>query len=955
MLKPISPQRDFPQAEREILKFWDEHQIFKKLMEKNRGRKTFSFLDGPITANNPMGVHHAWGRTYKDLYQRYRAMRGYDQRYQNGFDCQGLWVEVGVEKELGFTSKRDIERYGLDKFSERCRERVTKYSQVIADQSKRLGQWMDWDNSYYTMTDENIEYIWTFLQRCHEGGWLDQSESVRPWCVRCGTGLSQHELTDSYVEIAHPSVYLKLPILERKNEYFLVWTTTPWTLTSNVALAVNPEAPYVKVRQDSKIYYLSQDTLGCLSGDHEILEEVKGSDLVGCFYRGPFDHLPVQGGVRHQTVPWADVEADEGTGIVHTAPGCGPEDHALSRQFGLAVIAPLDENGYFIDGFGWLSGKHVQKVASPIIEDLKQRGLLYKEEEIVHRYPVCWRCHEEIVYRLVRAWDISVDELRPRLIEEAKKVEWDPPYAGKLMEDWLKNMGNWCISRSRFWGLPLPFYPCDCGNLIVIGSKEELRRRAVEYKDVELHRPWIDEIKIRCDRCGREVSRVPGVGDCWLDAGIVPYSTLGYIEDKERWEKWFPADLVIEMREQIRLWFYSMLFMSVVLEGRAPYQKGLVYEKVNDEEGRPMHKSFGNVIWFDEAVKRIGADVMRWLYCSHDRKVNLNFGYGPAEKVKRRLMLLWNAYSFFVTYAQIDQPDLGVPEHLPPNTLDRWALSRLNQMIATVEKGLDGYDAAAATGAIEAFVEDLTNWYIRRSRRRFWKANNDQDKREAYYTLHKVLITLAKVIAPLTPFLAEDIYQNLRDGAAPESVHLCDYPVPEPVDEKLLEQMARVRKIVEMGHALRMEEGIKVRQPLGEMYAEIDGEPLPTEYRGVVLEELNVKRFKKTSGMEREEEGCRIALNVRIGKVLKLEGLAREIVRRVQDTRKRAGYRVDDTIVMMYETQEEVMLEAIKRFGSYIAGETLSSQILEGISSEDLARDFVIDGKQIRLGVKRRS
>ncbi|HZS01014.1 MAG TPA: isoleucine--tRNA ligase, partial [Chloroflexota bacterium] len=809
MYKPVPSKVDFPAQELEILRFWDDTQAFAKRVSRNVGGPRFSFIDGPITANNPMGVHHAWGRTYKDLYLRYRAMQGYEQRYQNGFDCQGLWVEVEVEKELGFNSKREIEAYGLANFADRCRERVYRYADLITKQSIRLGQWMDWDNSYYTLSDENIETIWSFLRRCHDNGWLYKGARALPWCLRCGTSLSQHELvgTDSYRDLTHRSVYLALPLVEQPGERILVWTTTPWTLAANVALAVHPDLDYVKVRQDGQLYYLSAHTTGVLRGDYEVVATVKGRDLVGLHYVPPFPEIEAQQGIEHRIIPWEEVGEEEGTGVVHIAPGCGAEDFELSRVENLPVVEPIDEAGVYLPGFGELSGHSVRETNPLIFANLRAKGFVYQEHDYTHRYPVCWRCGEELVFRLATEWFISVEEVRPRLRREAAKVRWVPESAGKRMDDWLTNMSDWAISRKRYWGLPLPFYPCACGTLTVIGSLAELRERAIEGLDQlrELHRPWIDNVVIRCSSCNEPVRRITEVGDAWLDAGIVPYSTLHYLYDRPYWQTWFPADFITEMREQIRLWFYSMLFMSVTLQDKTPYLAVLAYEKLLDEVGRPMHRSLGNAIWFDEAAERMGADVMRWLYASQPVQSNLYFGYGPAEEVKRKLLTLWNTYSFFVTYAALDGFD---PVHTQVPTwerasLDRWILSELHVLIRDVRESLDAYDPASATRAVERFVDDLSNWYVRRSRRRFWRSDDDRDKQAAYLTLYEVLTNVVRLLAPFLPFLTETIYQNLVrsvDAQAPESVHLCEYPRSDGalIDPALEAQVAQARAIVSL-------------------------------------------------------------------------------------------------------------------------------------------------------------
>lgn len=1033
---------DYPEMEHRVLDFWKEHRIFEKRVANNRGHATFSFFDGPMTANNPMGVHHAWGRTYKDVVQRYKAMQGFDQRYQNGFDCQGLWVEVEVERDLGLNSKRDILEYGLAEFSRKCRERVEKYSAIQTEQSIRLGQWMDWDYSYYTMSDTNIEHIWHFLKVCADRGWLYKGQRSMPWCVRCGTSLSQHELIDSYRDTTHTSVFMKLPLLDAEGERLMVWTTTPWTLTSNTACAVHPEFTYVKVRQGGEMLYLSAGTLSCLEGDYEQVGTVTGAQLVGRPYQGPFFDLPVQTGIQTKVVPWDSVGEEEGTGIVHLAPGCGAEDYELSQALGLAVLVPLDDNGYFIDGFGWLTGRHVSAVAQPIFRDLEKKGILYKLHDYEHRYPVCWRCTEELVFRLVDEWFINCREIRPAMIREARKVRWIPEHAGKRMEDWLNNMGDWCISRKRFWGLPLPFYPCRaCGELIVVGSRKQLEELAVSGLDGldELHRPWIDGVHLRCPACGAEVERIPEVGDCWLDAGIIPFSTLGYLsEDRSRWEKWFPADWISEMREQIRLWFYSLLFMSVTLEERTPYLSVLTYEKMNDERGRPMHKSLGNAIWFDEAAEKMGADVMRWIFARQNLLHNLNFGYGPAAAVKRELATLWNVLSFFTMYANLDQPAVSaVPApDLPRTELDRWILARLQEVIEQVTAALDDYQPAPATRSLEAFLDDLSNWYVRRNRRRFWKSTSDTDKLAAYQTLWEVLGETAKLLAPLLPFSAETIYQSIVrpvDPDAPESVHLCDFPSvrDELKDPRLVADTALVMRVVSLGRAARTNARLKVRQPLAKVFVKVrdraEAEALE-RLAPQVLDELNVKELcvlrddaplrtcvlkpnfgrlgpkygkrlprlrealaaadaavlgpqlergeavrltvddqaviltpdevevsrETRSGLSLVEDGeFVVALDTELTEQLRAEGWARELVRRVQELRKQAGFDVADRIDAWYETAPDIVA-ALEPHRDYIRQETLSVSLTAGPPPEGLAgAEFILSDHPVRVAVRR--
>ncbi|MDI6858237.1 MAG: isoleucine--tRNA ligase [Dehalococcoidia bacterium] len=1042
MFRPVPAKVDFPALERDILRWWREEGMIEKYLRRNQASpQKWSFIDGPITANNPMGVHHAWGRTYKDIYQRLKTMQGFRQRYQNGFDCQGLWIEVEVEREMGFKSKRDIEAFGIDRFVEACKDRVRRFSAIQTEQSIRLGYWMDWDNSYYTFSDENNYTIWHFLKRCHEEGWLYKGHDVMPWCPRCATGLSQHEIvTEGYRELTHPSVYLKFPLEGRDRESLLVWTTTPWTLSSNTAAAVHPDLDYVRVRQGDETYYLAKAALGVLQGGYEVLGELKGAEMAGWKYRGPFDELPPQHGVEHRVVPWEEVSETEGTGIVHIAPGAGKEDFLLSKDFGLAVIAPLDEAGNFLPGFGWLSGRNVADVTQPVFDDLARKGILYRVEDYTHRYPVCWRCESELVFRLVDEWFISMDELRHRIAAVTKRIRWIPEFGLARELDWLQNMEDWMISKKRYYGLALPIYECrECGNVEVMGGDEELRERAVEgweeFEGHSPHRPWIDAVKIRCSKCGALVGRIPDVGNPWLDAGIVPYSTLHYRHNRAYWEEWFPADWISEsFPGQFRNWFYSLLAMSTVLEDREPFRACFGYALLRDEKGEEMHKSKGNAIWFDDAAERMGVDVMRWLFARHNPTANLNFGWHSGDEIRRGFVLtLWNTYSFFVTYANIDRFVPGAaPGARASADLDRWILSGLNQLIDRVTVALEEFDSMTATRHIEAFVEDLSNWYVRRSRRRFWKSEDDADKRTAYETLHTCLVTLSKLLAPFVPFLAEAMYQNLvrsHDATAPESVHLCDWPVADMslVDERLDGEVRLVMRLVGLGRSARSKAGIKVRQPLARAFVKVRArseQAAVQSLAGQVKEELNVKELTlidddsefvsyevrsnraalgpkygrelgeicealrsldsravadalsrrepvvagrwtlepgeiDVAAHDREgfataaEYGYLVAIPTEITPELADEGLAREIVHRLQTMRRNAAFDIADRIVTYYRDGDDLR-RVMTAFGEYVRQETLSLELVEGEAPPDAHREeHTVDGHRMRLAVRK--
>jgi len=1073
--KPVDPRPDFPMLEEATLRWWRERDLMGKYVRKNRGAthedgapKRFSFIDGPITANNPMGVHHGWGRTYKDLFQRFKTMQGYEQRYQNGFDCQGLHVEVEVEKELGLNNKRDIEVYGIDKFVEKCKERVRTYAGVQTEQSIRLGYWMDWDNSYYTMSNENNYTIWAFLKRCHENGWIYKGHDVMPWCPRCGTGLTQAELADEYRDVVHASPFVAFPLIDpvapaQEGDALVVWTTTPWTLPANVAAAVNPDLTYVRARHDDgalgpKVYWLAEGALGNTfpKGDYEALDRVQGRDMEGWRYQGPFDELPAEQGVRHRVILWErqgeqdkGVSADEGTGVVHIAPGCGKEDFELSKRFDLAVVAPIDDMGIYLDGFGSLTGQYAGDVARAVFASLREKGVLVRVQDYKHSYPHCWRCKTPIVFRLVDEWFISVEELRPRMMRVVDSIHWLPAFCRDREQDWLRNMGDWMISKKRYWGLALPIYECaSCGAFEVIGGEDELEERAVEgwdqFEGHTPHRPWVDAVKVACGGCGEPVARIKEVGNPWLDAGIVPFSTLDYRRDKEYWREWFPAQFITEsFPGQFRNWFYSLLCMATALEDTRPFEVCLGFATLTDEHGKEMHKSAGNSIPFDEGALEMSADAMRWLYTDQNPASNLRFGYKLAEETRRQFMIpLWNVYSFFVIYANIDHFDptgQSMPVAARP-ALDRWIVSELQVTIDEVTRGLEDWDTARGNRAIAGFIDSLSNWYVRRGRRRYWKTEGDTDKTAAYLTLYEVLTTLVRLLAPYTPFLAEELYQNLArsvDPAAPESVHLTDWPVADPsvVDRGLLEATRLTRRIVGVGLAARNASKIKVRQPLARLRVTTRNEE---EWRAVqpfvdqILDELNVKSLerladdadvatytlrpvtpvlgprlgkrlppviKALNGLDQaeavarvrrgeslqvaigdetvelapdevqvmaaarpgyavaEEGGYLAALDTELTPALADEGLAREVVHRVQTMRKSAGFDIADYIRVAYHAAGSRLAEALERNREYVAGETLARELRAVASPTEVeggyTETFTVEGEEVTVGIER--
>jgi isoleucyl-tRNA synthetase len=1040
MFKPVSSQVDFVAQEEEILKMWKDSQTFKKLKELRAKAPIWSFLDGPITANNPMGVHHGWGRTYKDLFHRFKAMRGFQTRYQNGFDCQGLWVEVNVERDMGFKGKKDIEQYGLEKFIILCKQRVLKYAAVQTEQSKRLGFWMDWDNletlqklhdalgedpmavmtidgvdgpvtgtveqlvgklgmpevggSYFTFSEENNYTIWTVLKSCHDRGWIYKGRDVMPWCARCGTAISQHEIvTEGYRELTHASITLRFPLVDRPGESLLIWTTTPWTLSSNVAAAVGPELTYVKVRQGEETLYLSRGTLHMLKGDYQVEEELLGLDMEGWLYHGPFDELPAQkeSGVtgKHRVILWDEVGEEEGTGIVHIAPGCGAEDFELSKELDLVAIAPLTENGIFIDGFDWLSGMHVNAVTQPIFDNLKEKGLTYTVKDYTHRYPVCWRCQEELVFRLVDEWFISMgakleipyedvtkaqkeNNLRYQMMEVViNETNWYPSFGKERELDWLRNMDDWMISKKRYWGLALPIWECsNCGHFDLVGSREELQERAVTGWDVfeghSPHRPFIDEIEIECSECNNRMNRIPDVGNPWLDAGIVAMSTMRYNSDRAYWNKWFPAELISEsFPGQFRNWFYSLLAMSTILVRRAPFRDVFTYALVVAADGREMHKSWGNMIEFNEAASVMGVDVMRWLYCSHRPEKDLAFGYTLGDEVRRHFLIpLWNVYSFFVTYALMDGWVPRDDAKMTPSLLDRWILSRMNEVTHQVTGYLESYEPNMATAVLDRFIDHLSNWYLRRSRRRFWAEAGasdaaDADKNAAYDTLYRVLVNLSKLLAPFVPFVSDVMHQNLSrsiDSGTPESVHHCDWPASDTVDEPLNSEMAIVLRLVSLGHAARNKANRKLRQPLSEIAFAVglDKErDVIRRYTDLIRSELNVKSVRlldvTAEVVSYQLKPLPKQLGQKYGSLFpKVRDAILSLDPRTASNQLQAGKSVEVSVngdkLDILPEEVEVIVEAKEGFstaseGSYLAA--LTTELTHELVLEGLAREFV--------------
>lgn len=888
--KKLASNQNFIELEREILDFWYKEKIVDQYLKKNeKSETTFSFIDGPITANNKMGVHHGWGRTYKDIFQRYHTLLGDAQRYQNGFDCQGLWVEVEVEKELGFKTKKDIESYGIDLFVEKCKERVIKYAHTITEQSKRLGYLMDWDNSYFTMSEENNYAIWNFLKQCHEKGWVYKGRDAVPWCPRCGTAISQHEiLSEEYQNITHKSIYFALPLINDTRK-LLVWTTTPWTIPGNVAVAVNPDLDYVEIEFDDNQFIVAKKLANKIFNSATTIKELKGKEILDLEYIGPFDDLSLLTNIRHRVISVPElVTESEGTGLVHIAPGAGMEDFALSKEYNLAVINLIGEDAVYNKDLDYLGGKNAKDDPDMIVDLLKERGFLFKTLDYTHRYPNCWRCKTELVFRVVDEWYISMDTpdqtgktFREQIIQSAKMANWMPQWGLYRELDWLKNMHDWLISKKRYWGLALPIYECQsCSSFQVIGSKDELCQKAIsgwqEFEGHTPHRPYIDRVEINCDKCGQPTKRILDVGNPWLDAGIVPEATLKYGSDRTYFDKWFPADFVVEgFPGQFKNWFYSLLAMSTVLTGQSPFKNLLGHGNVLDENGKEMHKSSGNAIWFDDAAEEMGSDIMRIMYSLANPELNLKFGYKTASDIKRRFyLILWNSFLFYY-----NNENKIVSDNDSKHVLDQWILNTLDQLVSNCQKSLGEFDASTSIKAIEKFVvNDLSGWYIRLSRKR---AEDPSTSGEVLVTLRKVFTNLSIILSPFAPFISEKIYTHTTGS---KSVLLEDWPNIAGSDESLTpisESISLTRELAELGHSTRKSLGVKVRQTIDAEYT--SAQKLDSVYEEMLCIELNIRNL---SYIKSNNKKITINNNYKTDKDLINLGITRDLIREIQTLRK---------------------------------------------------------------------
>jgi isoleucyl-tRNA synthetase len=858
MYEKVPTNLNFVEREKKIEKFWNDNQIFQKSMDSRKEGPTYTFYDGPPTANGKPHIGHVLTRVIKDMIPRYRTMKGYMVPRKAGWDTHGLPVELEVEKMLGLDGKEQIEQYGLEPFIGHCKESVWKYKGMWEKFSGTVGFWADMDNPYVTYHNSFIESEWWALKQIWEKGLLYKGFKIVPYCPRCGTPLSSHEVAQGYKDVKERSAIARFRV-KGEDASILAWTTTPWTLPSNVALCVNPNEEYVKVKmkEDGQVYYLAAALCDTVLGEdsYEVLERYKGTDLeykeYEPLYQCAADAAEKQHKKAHYVVCDSYVTLTDGTGVVHIAPAFGEDDSKVGRKYDLPFVQMVDPKGEMTKETPW-PGVFVKKADPMVLKDLDERGLLYAAPNFEHSYPHCWRCDTPLIYYARESWFIKMTAVKEDLIRNNNTINWIPESIGKgRFGDWLENVQDWGISRNRYWGTPLNIWECECGHQHSIGSIEELKSMSDNCpEDIELHRPFIDAVTIRCPKCGKQMKRVPEVIDCWFDSGAMPFAQHHYpFENKELFEQQFPADFISEAVDQTRGWFYSLLAISTLIFNKAPYRNVIVLGHVQDENGQKMSKSKGNAVDPFEALETYGADAIRWYFYINSAPWLPNRFHGKAVQEGQRKFMgtLWNTYAFFVLYANIDNFDATKYtldyEKLP--VMDKWLLSKMNSMIRDVDDNLNNYRIPEAARVLQEFVDDMSNWYVRRSRERFWAKGMEQDKINAYMTLYTALVNVAKAASPMIPFMTEDIYQNLVrsiDKNAPESIHLCDFPSVDEmhIDKQLEADMDEVLKVVVLGRAARNTANIKNRQPIGKMYVKADHE-LSDFYVEIIEDELNVK------------------------------------------------------------------------------------------------------------------
>ena len=862
MYKKVSTNLNFVDREKKIEEFWKENKIFEKSIEQREGSDVYTFYDGPPTANGKPHIGHVLTRVIKDMIPRYHTMKGSKVPRKAGWDTHGLPVELEVEKMLGLDGKEQIEEYGLEPFIKKCKESVWKYKGMWEDFSGTVGFWADMEDPYVTYDNNFIESEWWALKKIWEKGLLYKGHKIVPYCPRCGTPLSSHEVAQGYKDVKERSATAKFPVKGEENTYFLAWTTTPWTLPSNVALCVNPDEDYVKIKADGVFYILAEALVAANfpETEYEVVERYKGKDLE---YK---EYTPLYSFVSPKEKCWyvtcdTYVTLTDGTGIVHIAPAFGEDDANVGRKYGLPFVQLVDGKGEMTAETDW-PGVFCKDVDKEILKNLEERGLLFNAPKFEHSYPFCWRCDTPLIYYARDTWFIKMTAVKEDLIRNNNTINWIPESIGKgRFGEWLNNVQDWGLSRNRYWGTPLNIWECECGHRHAIGSIEELKEMSDNCPDdIELHRPYIDAVTIHCPHCGKEMHRVPEVIDCWFDSGSMPFAQWHYpFENQDKFEENFPADFISEAVDQTRGWFYSLLAISTLIFNKAPYKNVIVLGLVQDENGQKMSKSKGNAVDPFEALQTYGADAIRWYFYENSAPWLPNkFHAGAVVEGQRKFMgTLWNTYAFFVLYANIDQfdPTKYTLDRNSLSIMDQWLLSKLNSLIQTVDDDLNNYKITEAARALEDFVDELSNWYVRRSRTRFWVKGMPQDKINAYMTLYTALVTVCKLSAPMIPFMTEDIYQNLVrsvDKTAPESIHLCFYPEADEslINKELEDKMEEILEIVVLGRSCRNSANIKNRQPIGTMYVHAE-KALDGIYAEIIRDELNVKQVEFTDDVSK--------------------------------------------------------------------------------------------------------
>jgi isoleucyl-tRNA synthetase len=1036
MFQEVNTKVNFPQLEKNILRFWKEQGIFNKSIEIRKGRPHYAFYEGPPTANGSPGVHHVLSRLYKDVVCRYKTMKGYHVPRKAGWDTHGLPVELEVESSLGLTNKAQIEEYGVARFNEHCRQSAFKYIKEWEAMTERLGCWLDMEHPYITLDNSYIESCWWIMKQLWYKGLIYQGYKVTPHCPRCGTSLSSHEVALGYDEADDPSVWVKFKLDLAKPggsettrsllsstmpAYLLAWTTTPWTLPGNTALAVAPEAEYVVVESDKEYLILASALLGAVGLDgHKIVGKVIGKDLIGVHYEPLYkvDIFPSTDKPAYRVIEGDFVSMEDGTGIVHIAPAYGEIDFEVGEKEGLPLVHTVELNGVvttnLVTGFTPKAREYIQRSEAPvtlrpargkvdlpgagkfikdadqdILDNLKSRGLLFRSERITHTYPFCWRCGSPLLYYAKQTWYIRTTSVKEELVSGNAEINWYPDYIkyGRF-GDWLENNVDWAFSRERYWGTPLNIWRCSsCGNCECVGGMDELRAQSNLSgltTPLDLHRPYMDEITFACPKCDGRMQRVPEVIDCWFDSGAMPVAQWHYpFENGDKFKQNFPADFICEAVDQTRGWFYSLHAISTLLFNSPCFKNVICLGHVVDAQGEKMSKSKGNVIEPWAVINNYGADALRWyMLVSTTGEDNHRFSTKTLEETIRKFFLtLWNTYSFFTLYANID---CFIPQPLTADSdqpkafteLDKWISSELNRLVSEVSKLMDSYNPTAAARRIEEFMDDLSNWYVRRNRRRFWKSENDDDKLAAYTTLYQCLVTLSQLLAPFVPFISEELYQNLFRSVNPqakESVHLTDFPIADEskINDRLNSDVELAMKISSLGRAARAKAGIKVRQPVAKAVVMVETkdekkalEKLATE----VIEEINVKQLVILSeAKEREKFSSdmpdysvandaryQVAINTKLPPELIAEGVSRELVRHLQNMRRNAKFDITDHIITYYQTKEPLIKQVINTFADYIKQETLSQELIDGLPSDEAYTErHRISNSEVSLAIKK--